>query len=187
METETVKAVKTITSLFQPNNDIVRLLETFRDIFNYCVQVGLEKGVTSRFKLSNIVYHKLIEYGYHSWYVLSAIETATTILKNYRKAKRRRHNVKTPRARKPMAKIGNQALKLVEDKLRIPLKPRQYFYVKLYERARKLLAKHKIGSVTLTVDKVCIAFSKTVKTEDKPNGWVAIDVNETNVTAVSSN
>ncbi len=81
METETVKAVKTITILFQPNNDIVRLLETFRDIVNYCVQVGLEKGVTSRFKLSNIVYHKLIEYGYHSWYALSAIETATTILK----------------------------------------------------------------------------------------------------------
>jgi len=182
---EAVEAVKCVSIPYQPSEDVLRLLEAFRDMVNYCIRVGLEKGITSRFRLTREVYHRLMEYGYHSWYVLSAIEVATVILKNYRKAKRRNGRVKAPRARRLMAKIGNQAVKVVDGMLRIPLKPRRYLHIQLYRRARSLLEEYGVCSVTLTSKAVYVAFSKTVKVEE-PEGWIAVDVNEDNVTAVSS-
>jgi len=110
---------------------------------------------------------------------------ATAILKNYRKAKRRNCKVKVPIARKLMAKIGNQAIKVADGMLRMPLKPRQYLYIQLYERARDLLEEYKVCSVTLTPKAVYVALSKTVRVKE-PRGWIAVDVNEDNVTAVSS-
>ena len=107
------------------------LLETFRYMVNKCIDVGLEKGITSRYALVREVYHELRQLGLHSWYALSAIEVATAILKNYRKAKRKGKNVKKPRAKKLMAKIGNQAITVVGDRLRVPLRPRQYIYIPL--------------------------------------------------------
>ena len=79
---------------------------------NRCIDIGLEHGVSSRFKLSKLVYHELTKFGLHSWYVLSAMEVATIILKNYRKARRKCKNVKRPIAKKLMAKLGNQAFKI---------------------------------------------------------------------------
>lgn len=182
---EAVKAVKCVGIPYKPSRDVLGLLEAFRDMVNYCIHVGLERGVTSRFRLSNEVYHDLTKSGYHTWYVLSAIEVATTILKNYRKAKRGNCEVRVPRARKLMAKIGNQAIKVANGMLRIPLKPRQYLYIQLHKRARSLLEEHRVCSVTLTSEAVYVSFSKTVKVEE-PEGWIAVDVNEDNVTAVSS-
>ena len=182
---EAVKAVKCVKVPYDPPEEVVKLLSVFRDMVNYCIRVGLERGITSRFRLSNEVYHDLTECGYHSWYVLSAIEVATVILKNYRKAKRRNRRVRVPRARKLMAKIGNQAIKVVDGKLRIPLRPREYFYIRLHKRARSLLERYRVCSVTLTPKAVYVACSKTVEVEE-PRGWIAVDVNEDNVTAVSS-
>jgi len=85
---ETVKAMKCVGIPYQPSQDVLKFLEAFRDMVNYCIHVGLGKGITSRFRLTGEVYHRLMKYGYHSWYVLSAIEVAATILKNYRKARK---------------------------------------------------------------------------------------------------
>jgi len=142
---EAAKAVRAVSIPYQPPEDVLRLLEAFRNMVNYCIRVGLEKGITSRFRLTREVYHRLMEYGYHSWYVLSAIEVATVILKNYRKAKRRNGRVKAPRARRLMAKIGNQAVKVGNGMLRIPLKPRQYLHIQLYKRARDLLEEYRVA------------------------------------------
>lgn len=84
-------AVKAVQVSYQPSREatepeeVVCLLETFRNMVNCCIKIGLEKKITSRFRLSNEVYHRLKEYGLHTWYNLSAIEVATSILKNYRK------------------------------------------------------------------------------------------------------
>jgi len=55
--------------------------------------------------------------GYHSWYVLGAVKVATTILKNYRKGKEKAQKVKQPHARRLIAKLGNQAYKIIGDQL----------------------------------------------------------------------
>ena len=70
-----------------PLSALARCSQTSWDIQGYGQllhphRVG--EGITSRFRLTRETYHRLMEYGYHSWYVLSAVEVATAILKNYR-------------------------------------------------------------------------------------------------------
>lgn len=86
-----VKAVKQNIEIAE----IRWVLETFRHMVNEAIRVGLEKGITSRFSLSNAVYKELHN-GLHTWYILSAVEKACAILKNYRKAKK-----KNPKTQKP--------------------------------------------------------------------------------------
>ncbi|WXG43247.1 MAG: IS200/IS605 family accessory protein TnpB-related protein [Promethearchaeati archaeon SRVP18_Atabeyarchaeia-1] len=167
---------------YEPGSRVLGLLEAFKDMVNYCIHVGLEKNVSSRLRLQSEVYHRLSGYGFHTWYTLSAIGTATAILKNYRKARRKRQNVRVPRATKLVAKLGNQAYKVVDGKLRIPIKPREYFYVPLYERVSQFLsdAALKLGSVTLTACTVSVAFSKTAETAE-PGSYVAYDTNKRSI------
>jgi len=181
-------AVKAVEVSYQPSENIIKLLEDFRGMVNYCIRIGLEKGITSRFRLSSEVYRELTRCGYHSWYVLGAIEVATVILKNYRKAKRKKKNVRVPRARRLMAKLGNQAYKIIGDQLRIPIKPRQYFYVKLHKRVLEFLsdATLRLGSVTLTASKVVLTFVKTAEVAE-PRGYVALDINEKSIDGIASN
>ena len=137
------------------------LLETFCYMVNRCIDVGLERGITSRYALVREIYHELKQLGLHSWYVLGAIEVATAILKNYRKAKRKGKKVKRPRAKKLMAKIGNQAIAVIGDRLRVPLRPRQYIFIPLHKRAMEFVrAGYRLRSVVLTPKMAYITFSK---------------------------
>jgi len=118
-----LEAYKAVTVPFKPP---VELLRDFRDMINYCIQAGLRHGATSRFKLTRLVYRELSSrYPWHSWYALSAIEVACAILKNYRKALRRGLSPESLRARRLVAKIASQALKVEESRVRIPLRPRE--------------------------------------------------------------
>jgi putative transposase len=177
-----MQAVKAVQIPYEPTSGILSLLETFRNMVSYCIRVGLEKNVTSRLRLQSETYHQLSGFGLHTWYNLSAIEVATTILKNYRKAKRKRQSVRVPRATKLTAKLGNQGYRVVDGKLRIPIKPREYFYVPLHKRAAQFLsdAALKLGSVTLTACTVSVAFSKTAEVAE-PRSYVAYDTNERSI------
>ena len=181
-----MKVVKSVCIPFTPPDEVLELLRDFRQMVNYCIKVGLERGVTGRFKLTKLAYRELRRYGYHSWYALSAIEIASTILRNYRKArKKRKSGAKPPRAKRLIAKLGNQAFKIINGKLLFPIRPREFLEVPLHKRALEVLAGVKLGSITITPDGIHIAYSKTVEIKE-PRGWIAIDVNESNVTAVSS-
>jgi putative transposase len=177
-----VKAVKQNINNFE----VVELLETFRRMVNDAIRVGLERNVTSRFSLGNIVY-KQLHNGLHTWYILSAIEKACAILKNYRKAKRKNPETKKPYVRKAFLSIGNQGYKIIDGKLRLPIKPREYIYIPLNKHTLEVLSEPnlKLGSITLTARTVAIAFSKeTVMIE--PSGYIGIDRNLDNITTVSS-
>jgi putative transposase len=177
-----MQAVKAVQIQYEPTSCVLSLLETFRNMVNHCIRVGLEKNVTSRLRLQSEIYHQLRGLGLHTWYSLSAIEVATAILKNYRKAKRRRQNVRVPRARKLTARLGNQGYKVVNGNLRIPIKPREYFYVPLHKRAAQFLSDTalKLGSVTLTACTVSVIFSKTAEVTE-PKSYVAYDTNERSI------
>lgn len=183
-----MRAVKAVQIPYEPSDAVLALLESFKGMVNHCLRIGLAKGITSRFRLSSEVYHELAKtYGLHTWYALSAIEVATSILRNYRKAKKRNPNVKEPKARKLMAKLGNQGYKVVGDRLRMPIKPREYFYVPLHKRVLAFLsdASLKLGSMTLTARTISVAFSKTAGVIE-PKGYVAFDLNEKSVDGVTS-
>jgi len=50
-----MRTVKAVQIPYETTEEILRLLETFRDMVNHSIRVGLEKNITSRFKLSNEV------------------------------------------------------------------------------------------------------------------------------------
>jgi putative transposase len=181
-----MQAFKAVLIPYEPTSAVLGLLKTFRTMVNYCINVGLEKNASSRFKLQEQVYSHLGEFGLHSWYVLSAVEVATVILKNYRKAKRRRQYARTPRASKLMAKLGNQGYKVFDGKLRLPIKPREYFFVPLHKRAAQFLSdsRLKLGSVTLTARMVSLVLSKEVEV-DEPKNYTAYDTNERSIDGAS--
>jgi putative transposase len=177
-----MQVFKAVQIPYEPTGTVLSLLRTFKKMVNYCIHTGLEKNISSRFCLQNEVYRELGAFGLHSWYSLSAVEVATAILKNYRKTKRRLQFVRAPRAEKLVAKLGNQGYRVVDDKLRIPTKPREYFYVSLHRRARRFLsdAALKLGSVTLTPRTVSVAFSKDVEVNE-PRNYAAYDTNERSI------
>jgi len=181
-----MQAVKTVQIQYEATGSVLSLLEAAKDMVNYCIRVGLEKNITSRFKLSNEVYPYLRRLGFHTWYYLSAIEVAASILKNYRKVKRRQRNARVPRATKLMAKLGNQGYRVVDGKLRLPIKPREYFYVPMYKRAAQFLsdAALKLGSVTLTACTISVTFSKTAEITE-PKSYAAYDTNECSIDGAS--
>jgi hypothetical protein len=177
-----MQAFKAVQLRYEPPGTILSLLESFRNMVNYSISVGLEKNVSSRLRLQDEVYHELGKFGLHSWYGLSAIEVATTILKNYRKAKRRHQYVKAPHATKLMAKLGNQGYRVIDGKIRIPIKPKEYFFLSLHKRAAQFLSdpKFKLGSVTLTACSVSVTFSKDISINE-PRNYAAYDTNERSI------
>jgi len=86
-DNEVIKAIK----LEYKNSEekLKDLLIKFRDLINYCIEVGLERNISSRYKLIKDVYEELKNFDLHKHYILSACEIACAILKKYRKAKRK--------------------------------------------------------------------------------------------------
>jgi len=99
---------------------------------------------------------------------------------------------KPPRARKLFIRFDSQLVKFEGDKLRISIRPRQFIYVKLKygEYQRRFIeewkkGKLKVGEITMNGEKVVVPFKKDVDLTN-PEDWIAIDINEYNVTGVSS-
>jgi len=186
------KVTKAVKFGIESNKELGFLLSKFRDLINFCVERGLEKNISSRFRLIKEVYEDAKQFGLHTHYILNACEIACAMLKNYRKTKRKNENVKKPKAKRLFLKLDNQTYKLVEREdglyLRIPVKPREFLFLKLrygdYQK-KFLNGNYKLGSVTINSNSVILTFSKETNLKS-PKRIVAIDVNEENVTCVSS-
>ena len=165
------------------SKEVLPILESFRHMVNHAIRVGKEHKIKSGNKLIRVCYEEFRKYGLHTHYTLSACEVACARLKQYRK------NRKLAYVRKPHLKLDNQTFKIVDGNLRIPVKPREFIYIPLkmrnYHRQFLNDATLKIGSVTVTVSTVTIAFSKDSKTIE-PMGIVAFDTNEKSLVGIDS-
>jgi putative transposase len=174
-----VLAVKTVRQKHRASTDLLQLLDSFRRLVNVCIAVGMEENVTSLKTLSIKSYHSL-SHEVLGYYRLGAISTATSILRNYRKAVKKNPRARIPCARRLML-TSCYGFKIQNNQLRLPIKPRKYVYVKLNNYTLKALSGLDVRSVTLTPDSLSISYSKeTVETE--PVGYVGVDRNLDNVT-----
>jgi putative transposase len=182
-------STKCVKQRYTPSSkDVLELLDTFRLMINEAIRVGVEKNITSRFKLSNETYFKFRNNNLHTWYRLSAIEKASSILKNYRKSRRKSAKVKRPYVRKSFASLGNQAFQINrEGKLRIPIEPKHFVEIPLNRHTLEVLSAPnlKLGSITITLSSISISFSKEIE-EIIPKGYIGIDRNLDNATTASS-
>ena len=180
-------AAKAVQQRYTPDMQLLDLLEEFRHMMNDCIRIGLAENVTSLTSLSTKAYHQLATYDVMSYYKLCAISKATGILKNYRKAERRRKTVKEPYAHRPQLTTC-YGFKISNGTLLLPVKPRSKLRIPLNHHTLQILCDPRLGtrSVTLTATTMTITYHKDVPTL-KPNGLMAIDRNLDNVTVATSN
>jgi putative transposase len=172
-------------------NDIIKkTLEDFRDMVNFCIDYAYKKRITSYAKLRKGVYKEWkSRWNYSTHFCHSACKIALAILKGFRKERREGK----PEAKKLFMQLDPMLYKFYGNSVRISVKPRKFIFIKLKygEYQQKFIdawreGKLKTGEITINESKIIIPFKKQVDITN-PSDWVAIDINESNVTGVSSN
>ena len=176
-------ATKCASFRYTAPNELLSLLENFRLMCNDAVRIAVEAKPRSRFRLIELAYPRLKEYGLHTHYILSACEVAFSACRNGRRKA-------VPYFRRAFLKLDNQSYRLDHLLLRIPTTPRNYIFLLLqgsdYHLSLVDDLSLKRGSVTISVDNVIIAFSKIVAPFE-PMGLMGMDVNERNATISANN
>lgn len=158
-------------------------METFRQMVNDCLRLGLEKNVSTRIKLTKLCYHELTRYDVYSIYKICAISHATGILANRKTSIRRGHEPRQPYARRPLLTTYT-GFKIMNGILKVPLGDRQYFDIPLNMYVKGTLSNPslKVRSITLTASNtVSICYSKEI-TEIECTSIKGVDRNLRNLT-----
>jgi putative transposase len=140
------------------------MMETFRQMVNECVRIGLGKNVSTLKQLIKLSYKELAKYDITSYYKLYAISHAAGILANRKKTIKRGLQPRQPYATKPLL-IACTGFRIVNGILKAPLGDRKYFDIPLNSYVRCILSDSslKVRSLTMTCDNtVSIAISKEV-------------------------
>jgi len=153
-------------------------------MLNDCIRIGLETNATSLKTLSLKAYKQLKGYEVPSCYKLCAISRATGILHNYRKAKRKGNPVREPHARR-LQLTTCYDFKIRDGHLLIPFKRKEPIAIPLNPHTIQALCGMNVRSVTLTTDRLVVAYAKEVS-EIHPKGLVGIDRNLDNLTLADS-
>ncbi|ADI31314.1 RNA-guided endonuclease InsQ/TnpB family protein [Staphylothermus hellenicus] len=191
-----VEVTLTVPFKYEKSGEIRRLLVDFRDMVNFCIEKAVQSGVTSYARLRKLVYGEWKRrWDYSTHFCHSACRIASSMLKSWRRKTRRGEAdpKKPPKAKKLFIRFDQQLVKFDGERLRISVKPRRFLYVKLRygEYQRRFIEEWRrgnlrIGEITMNENKVIIPFKKEVDLTN-PSDWIAIDINESNVTGVSSN
>jgi putative transposase len=188
--TQFVEVILGVPFGYESNDELRKILEDFRDMVNFCIDYAYRRRITSYAKLRKGVYEEWKrKWNYSTHYCHSACKIALAILKSHRK----RHGEGKPEARKLFTQLDPMLYKFYGDRIRISVKPRKFIFIKLKygEYQKKFIdawkeGKLKTGEITINKTKVIIPFKKWVDLQN-PNDWMAIDINESNITGVGSN
>ena len=139
------------------------MMETFRQIVNDCIRIGLEHDVSTMKKLCSLAYNKLSRHDVISYYKLCAISHAAGILANRKKSLKRGLRPRQPFATKYMLK-SCYGFKISDGVLKIPLGCRQYYDVRLDSYVQSVLSDDsiRIQSFTLTENSLSICYSREI-------------------------
>lgn len=105
-------------------------METFRQMVNDCLRVGLANDISTMKRLCKLCYHALARYDILSYYKLHAISKAVGILSNRKQSIKRGYPTRTPYMKRKVL-ISSYGFKVANGMLRIPLVERKYFDIPL--------------------------------------------------------
>ena len=113
-------------------------------------------------------------------------------MKGWRKRVKKGEGDSAPRVKKLFVKLHKSLFKFTDDRLRITIRAKEYVWLDLRygNYQRKFINEWKnrrvqIGEIIITPEKVIVPFKKEVELIETKS-WLAIDINETNVTGASS-
>ena len=177
-------AIKTVQQCYAPNQDTLRLLEQFRQMMNDCIQIGVSENISGLKALSLKAYKQLADHDAMSYYKLCAISAAAGVLRNYRKTVRRGGKAGGPYGRR-LRLTTCYGFKVQAGCLLLPHLPREPIRIALTPHIQATIAGHMVRSVTLTRDKLSLAYAKHVS-EVRPRGFMGLDCNLNNVTLATT-
>src|SRR5438445_12299655 len=159
-----VRVLKSVRRNYEPSEEVLNLLDTFRMMTNDCVRIGLANNASTLKRLSLLCYEELSRYRVVSYYKLHAISRAAGILASRKKSIRRGVATKDPYAVRPQL-VSCYGFKVENGRLKVPLGERRYFDVPLNAPTQKVLTEAglKVRSFTLTARSVSLTVSKEVK------------------------
>ncbi|HEX5457603.1 MAG TPA: transposase, partial [Candidatus Nitrosotalea sp.] len=158
------------------------MMETFRQMVNHCIRIGLENNCSTLKRLSMLSYHTLEEYHIQSKYKLTAISQAAGRLSQMKRDIRKGKNPKSPFVSKPYL-VSCYGFKINEMLLSIPTGNRNYIHVLLNRHTVSQLSEDGIESrsFTITSNSLSISVRKNIP-ETKCTNVIGIDRNLRNVT-----
>jgi len=113
-----VYAIKSVKQSFSPSTDLLAQMETFREIMNDCVRIGLDTGASSMQRLSSLSYQSLrkmhLSSSLPSCYYLTAISTAAGMLVSRRKSIKRQMPTRDPYLKRPLL-VSCYNFKITDD------------------------------------------------------------------------
>jgi putative transposase len=178
-----VTAIKSVKQCYVPSYEILQMMETFRQMVNDCIRIGLDNNVSTMKKLCNLAYKQFANYDIITYYKLCAISHAAGILANRKKSIKRGLQPRHPYAVRPLL-VSCYGFKIENGVLKVPLGGRQYFDIPLNSYVRRMLVSEpslKIRSFTLTADSLSICILKEV-IELECAGTEGVDRNLRNLT-----
>jgi putative transposase len=176
-----MKQTKCVWQFHDKNDALKEVFDYFRFCTNEMIRISEQKNLTSRGAMHNEFY-KNLRRDFIAKYIQSATSVAKARLKLYRTTKKKKPNAKIPYVKRNIIILDNQSFKIQDNILQIPIKPYEYIFIKLYSYVIKQLEDTKVGSITLTPEKLIISYSKEIL-QINPEHHVGIDRNFNNATS----
>ncbi|MEM4378824.1 MAG: transposase [Candidatus Nitrosotenuis sp.] len=173
-------AIRSIRQSFSPNQDLQNMMNTFKDMVNRCIRIGLEHNCSTLKKLSLLSYHQLSGYDIQSYYKLTAISQAAGRLAQMKKDIKKGRHVRSPFVRKPYL-VSCYGFKINGMLLSFPIKNHEFANILLNDYTVSKLKDVEPRSFTITPNSLSISVRKEVQ-EIKPELVIGIDRNLRNVT-----
>jgi putative transposase len=178
-----VLARKSIKQSYSPSENVLSLINVYRQITNEAIRIGLASDSSSLKKLSILSYKQLKRYNVPSCYKLCAISKAAGILSSRKKSIRRGYPTKDPYLKKPLL-VSCYHFRVVNEKLQIPIGRRKFKSIPLNSHTMKILSDKtlQIRSFTITETSLPLCIAKEVQEMTDISGAVGIDRNLRNLT-----
>lgn len=162
------------------------MMETFIQMLNDCIKIGLDNNCSTMKKLSLLSYQKLAKYDIMSYYKINAISQAAGRLQQRRQSIKRGIKTKSPFVQKPFL-VNCYGFKINGCLLTIPYKPWRPIHILLNTHTQKMLSNPvlKVESFSMSQNSLGLCISKQVKTI-RPENTIGIDRNLRNITVGNS-
>lgn len=157
-------------------------METFRQMVNHCIRIGLENNCSTLKKLSMLSYNTLDEYHIQSKYKLTAISQSAGRLAQMKRDIRKGRNPKSPFVSKPYL-VSCYGFKINGMLLSIPTGDRNYIHVLLNQHTLSQLSEEGIEPRSFTITPHSLSISVRKETSEiKSENVIGIDRNLRNIT-----
>ncbi|MHC1635288.1 MAG: RNA-guided endonuclease InsQ/TnpB family protein [Candidatus Methanospirareceae archaeon] len=164
--------------------EVEELLSAFQEMVNHAIRRGLEKGYSLKRLHAECYQFFKSKYDFHTHVFPQVYRVAQSIIKSWKTT-----GGKEPVMRKRIVRLPKTIFRIDTEKgvLILTIRPRERIKIplELSEYHRKLLAKGEVKEVLLGEEFVYIPIGIDIDLTE-PKGFVAVDVNEDNITYATS-